>query len=141
MGISKGWVFWYKMQEGLTMSDGELIYTSFDKPTRICKRNRVDLLFENTFHPTQKPIYIYKWLLKNYAKPGDKILDTHGGSMSIVIACIEMGFSINLYEIDKDYFNAGVKRIYNHINQLNAFIERPEIKCNGILIDEYESTI
>jgi len=62
---SKGWIFWYKGQEGLTMSDGELAYSSFDKPTRQVNINRVELLKDGTIHPTQKPVKLYEWLLTN----------------------------------------------------------------------------
>jgi site-specific DNA-methyltransferase (adenine-specific) len=88
---TKGWIVWDKGQHGLTMSDCELAYSSFNKPTRIYLKNRVQLLIEGTIHPTQKPITLYKWLLKNYANEGDKILDTHLGSGSIAIACHDMG--------------------------------------------------
>lgn len=67
-------------------------------------------LYENRIHPTQKPIALYKWLLKNYASIGDKILDTHMGSQSSRIAAFDMGFSYTGFEIDKDYFDAGCKR-------------------------------
>ena len=92
--------------------------------TRIYKKgpNQLDRI-----HPTQKPIALYKWLLTNYAKEGNKILDTHGGSMSNVIACIDMGFEIDCYEIDKDYFNSARTRIEAHVQQLEIFQERPEI--------------
>ena len=63
------------------------------------------------FHPTQKPINLYKWILNNYAKPGDKILDTHVGSASSLIACYEMGFDYVGFEIDKDYYEMATKRI------------------------------
>jgi site-specific DNA-methyltransferase (adenine-specific) len=82
---------------------------------------------ETRVHPTQKPVALYKWLLKNYAKPGDTILDTHGGSMSIVIACIEMGFDIDIWEKDPDYFAAAKKRIENHVKQLPLFGPVPTI--------------
>ena len=72
-------------------------------------------------HPTQKPAELYKFCLKNYAKKGDKILDTHGGSMSIAIACHDMGFDLDLCELDKDYFEAGKKRYENHISQMRMF--------------------
>jgi site-specific DNA-methyltransferase (adenine-specific) len=72
-------------------------------------------------HPTQKPVALYKWLLKNYAKPGDKILDTHGGSMSIALACHDMDYDLDLCELDEDYFKAGVKRYNDHIKQLKLF--------------------
>lgn len=76
---------------------------------------------DKRIHPTQKPISLYKWILKNYAKPGDKILDTHGGSMSSAIACHQMGFDLVLTEIDKDYYAAGVKRYENAIKQQSLF--------------------
>lgn len=75
-------------------------------------------LNEIRIHPTQKPVQLYKWLLKNYAKKGDKILDTHGGSMSIAIACDSMGFDLDICELDPDYFNAGVKRFNDYKLQL-----------------------
>lgn len=69
-------------------------------------------------NPNQKPVKLYKWLLKNYAKQGDKILDTHFGSLSIGIACYDMGFDLTAFEIDKDYFEAGKKRLENHKLQM-----------------------
>jgi site-specific DNA-methyltransferase (adenine-specific) len=74
---SKGWIVWDKGQHGLTMSDCELAYSSFDRATRVKIINRVELLTEGTIHPTQKPVILYKWLLANYAEPGWRILDTH----------------------------------------------------------------
>jgi len=119
---SKGWIFWYKGQQGLTMSDGELAYSSFPTPTRSVCFNRVELLKEGTIHPTQKPVKLYEWLLTNYAQVGDKILDTHGGSMSIALACHNMGFDLTLYEIDKDYFKAGKARLEEHQKQARLFV-------------------
>jgi len=72
---------------------------------------------EERFHPTQKPVALYKWLLHNYAKEGDKILDTHGGSMSIAIACHDMGFDLDLWELDNEYYENGVKRFKQHTAQ------------------------
>ena len=69
-------------------------------------------------HPTQKPIKLYEWLLINYAKEGDKILDTHLGSGSIAIACHNLGFNLTACELDKDYYNAAMKRIKEHQSQL-----------------------
>ena len=66
---------------------------------------------EERIHPTQKPVALYKWLLKNYAKEGDRILDTHGGSMSIAIFCHDMGFDLDLCELDSEYFEAGSRRL------------------------------
>lgn len=82
---SMGWVFWDKGQR-ICNSDGELAFTSFHQALRVAEYNRVELQIEGTIHPTQKPIKLYKWLLDKYAKPGDKILDTHLGSGSIAIA-------------------------------------------------------
>ena len=73
------------------------------------------------FHPTQKPVALYKWLLKNYAKPGDKIFDSHMGSQSSRIACWDGGFDFWGCELDKDYFDSGCKRFENHIKQLKIF--------------------
>lgn len=81
-------------------------------------------------HPTEKPIALYKWLLKNYAKPGDKIIDTHGGSMSHAIACIDMGFDLDIYELDDDYYTAAVDRIKRHVAQLD--LSRPPVHINFI---------
>jgi len=72
---------------------------------------------ETRIHPTQKPVALYKWLLANYANEGDRILDTHGGSMSIAIACWDLGFDLDLWELDADYFAAGVDRLRRHISQ------------------------
>lgn len=130
----KKWIFWGKQTEDTQWGDGELAYTSF--PGVITKfdfawngmiqgdmKNK-----EIRIHPTQKPVQLYKWLLKNYTKEGDKILDTHGGSMSSVIACIDGGFDMTCIEFDDDYFKAGVQRVQNYVRQLDVFIERPEIK-------------
>lgn len=73
---------------------------------------------EIRYHPTQKPVKLYKWLLKNYAKQGDKILDTHLGSGSSRIAAYEMGFDFVGCEIDKDYFEAQEKRWEAHTAQI-----------------------
>ena len=72
-------------------------------------------------HPTQKPCALYRWILKQYAPPQAKILDTHLGSGSIAIACYDMGFDLTGYEIDQDYYNAAVKRIENHKKQLTLY--------------------
>ena len=117
----KGWIVWDKAQHGLTMSDCELAYSSFDSPTRVFTQNRVILLQEGTIHPTQKPVKLYEWLLTHYAKPGDRILDTHLGSGSSRIAAYNLGFDFTGYEIDKDYFDAQEKRFQAHIAQISLF--------------------
>lgn len=118
---TKGWVVWFKGQTGLTMSDCELAYSSFNCATRVVNINRVDLLKQNTIHPTEKPIRLYQWLLENYAKENDKILDTHLGSGSIAIACHNLGFELTGCELDKDYYEAAMKRIEQHKQQQRLF--------------------
>ena len=118
---TKGWIVWFKGQMGLTMSDCELAYSSFQVPTRVVNINRVDLLKQDTIHPTEKPIRLYQWLLDNYAKEGDKILDTHLGSGSIAIACHNLGFELTACELDKDYYDAAMKRLEQHKAQQRLF--------------------
>ena len=118
---SKAWIVWDKGQYGLSMSDCELAFSSFAKPTRIYKKNRFILNIEGTIHPTQKPVTLYKWLLQNYAKQGDKIFDSHLGSQSSRIAAYDLGFDFWGTELDADYFQAGCERFERHIAQGNLF--------------------
>ena len=76
---------------------------------------------ETRIHPTQKPVALYKWLLKNYANEGDKILDTHLGSGSIAVACWDLGFDLEAYEIDGEYYDNATARIETHKSQLQMF--------------------
>jgi site-specific DNA-methyltransferase (adenine-specific) len=118
-----GAIVWYKNKGAPSLSQCEIASISGQK--------KVDYFYyqslggfmarENTIHPTQKPQELYRWLLKNYAKPGDKILDTHGGSGSICIACHDMGFDLDWVELDKDYYDAAVKRFNNHKSQIRMF--------------------
>ena len=117
----KGWIVWDKGQHGLTMSDAELAFSSFQKPTRVKVINRVELLIEGTIHPTQKPVKLYKWLLTNYAEEGDLILDTHVGSASSLIACYDMGFDAVGFEIDEDYYNESKQRLERFMKQITLF--------------------
>ena len=113
---SRGWVFWDKRYEGMhSFSDGELAYTSFQK---LLKKFTYRGDVKKTFHPTQKPVKLYEWLLMNYAKKGDKILDTHLGSGSIAIACHNLGYDLTACELDKEYYDAAMKRLENHTAQL-----------------------
>ena len=137
-------IVWDKQIGDNDFAMAEIASHSFTSSTKICSffsgANRNG---KNTtrIHPTQKPVKLYKWLLKNYGynKDGSKrtILDTHFGSLSIGIACADLGFDLDAYEIDKDYFNSAVKRLQNHINQLDAFVPVPEILVNGKPINEY----
>jgi site-specific DNA-methyltransferase (adenine-specific) len=111
----RNFIAWHKpYMDGMhSMSNVELALTSFDKNAKKISINK-DKGTEDRIHVCQKPVALYKWLLSNYAKPGDRILDTHGGSMSIAIACHDMGFDLDLYELDKDYFEAGKNRLAKH---------------------------
>ena len=98
----------------------ELAWMSFQKPAKIFNKHVVSAE-TNKIHPTQKPVALYKWLLSNYAEPGDKILDTHLGSGSSRIAAYDLGFDFYATELDKDYFNAQEKRFQNFKSQLKLF--------------------
>jgi len=111
-------IVWDKMTYVPTMSQVEQAWTSFDSPARLKKINSNNT---NRIHPTQKPVALYKWLLDNYAKQGDKILDTHMGSGSIAIACHQMGFDLTACELDKDYYESALKRIELNIRQKSLF--------------------
>jgi len=132
-----GWIIWDKLNEGSDQSDCELAWTSFKCGARkftfmwngfiqgrtdngsIAQGNKK--LNEERIHPTQKPVQLYRWLLKNYAKEGDKILDTHLGSGSIAIACHDYKFDLVGCELDTDYYNAALKRFNNHKAQQVLF--------------------
>lgn len=117
-----GWVFWDKLIGG-DFSDGELAWTSFDRALRkfTYSYHGDTSGGHNRIHPTQKPIALYKWILQNYAKPGDKILDTHLGSGSSRIAAYDMGFDFWGYELDADYFEAMENRFKTHISKPTLF--------------------
>ena len=110
-------ICWDKLKGDNNFSMWEMLWTSFDTPAKIYRQ----VSMGERFHPTQKPIKLYKWLLKNYAKEGDTILDTHVGSGSSRIACWEMEFDFTGYEIDKDYWDAQEKRFKVVKNQMNLF--------------------
>ena len=137
--IGKGRIKWNKLvPEGMSFKKYELAYCSlieieieynllwagmqqaksYLEPTTHQSNKQLN---EKRIHPCHKPIMLYKWLIKNYAKGGDKILDTHGGSMSIAIACHDGGFDLDICEIDKEYFDAGVKRFEIHKSQMKLF--------------------
>tara|TARA_R110002153_G_scaffold739_2_gene3489 strand:- start:4941 stop:5588 length:648 start_codon:yes stop_codon:yes gene_type:complete len=118
----KGWIIWDKAQHGLTMSDCEIAYSTFDKPTRIWTQNRVILLQEgNTIHPTQKPVKLYDWIFANYAEKGMRILDTHMGSGSIAIASHYAGMNLTACELDEDYYEEACCRIERETAQQTLF--------------------
>lgn len=120
--LNNNWIIWDKLNPNLSFSEAELAWSSINKNTRIFKRySAMDDDDGKKQHPTQKPIALYKYCLGKYAKQGDKILDTHGGSMSIAVACWDYGFDLDLCELDKEYFDKGVERFENHIKQQKLF--------------------
>ena len=119
---SRCWLLWDKIDYNSDFASHEMAWTSFDKVVKCFRRARStggDSI--GKIHPTQKPVALYKWLLHNYAKEGDKILDTHLGSGSIAIACHDYKYDLTGYEIDEDYYNAAVKRYKAHAAQTKLF--------------------
>ena len=123
---SMGWIVWDKGQRDFSLADGELAWTSFDKAMRIFEMSRGKALAKNNeqggrFHKTQKPEMLYDWILQNYAKEGNLILDTHLGSGSIRIACEKGGFNFIGFEMDKEYYEKQEKRFKNFSAQQRLF--------------------
>jgi site-specific DNA-methyltransferase (adenine-specific) len=118
---SQGFIIWDKKQpQDFSSAMCEMAWMSLQKPAKIFRKHVVTAE-PNKIHPTQKPIKLYRWLLQNYAKQGDRILDTHLGSGSSAIACYEEGFDFVGIELDKDYYDAAVKRFRQHIAQGSLF--------------------
>ena len=114
-------IIWDKKQpENVSFASCEYAWTSFDKSAKTFYQRPQNIDFQR-IHPTQKPIKLYKWLLTNYAKQGDKILDTHLGSGSSRIAAWDMGFDFVGYELDPDYFQAQEKRFNDFKMQTKLF--------------------
>lgn len=125
---SSCWIVWDKQTNG-NLADCELAWTSFNTAVRqfsflwngFARGEQVERI-----HIAQKPVALYKWLLQNYAKQGDRILDTHLGSGSSRIACYDLGFDFTGYELDADYFQAQEERFARHTAQQTLFT--PEVK-------------
>ena len=98
----------------------EMAWTNIKKPAKLFKHLHVQNK-DKRIHPTQKPVKLYEWLLMNYAKEGNKILDTHLGSGSIAIACHNLGYDLTGYELDKEYYDNAIKRITEHQAQTRIF--------------------
>lgn len=124
---SSCWIVWDKVNGENDFADCELAYTSFKSAVRIFRFMWSGMLQgdmknkEIRYHPCQKPVALYKWLLTNYAKEGDTILDTHLGSGSIAIACHDLGFSLTGVELSEEYYEKAKKRIFDHQRQLKLF--------------------
>lgn len=125
--LQGGMLYWHKHVTMPTYSQGELAWLSW-----LNKIDFVDIAWhgmiqhdmknkEVRIHPTQKPVKLYEWLLMNYAKKGDKILDTHLGSGSIAIACHNLKFDLAACELDTEYYEAAIKRLKEHKQQLTMF--------------------
>jgi site-specific DNA-methyltransferase (adenine-specific) len=124
MPPSPCWIVWDKRNGGNDFADCELAYTSFKTAVRKFEwlwngfqQQNHGRFREKRIHPTQKPVALYKWILTNYAKPGQTILDTHGGSGSICIACHDLGFDLDWYELDKEYYDMACERFERHKQQ------------------------
>ena len=125
--LQGGMLYWHKQVTMPTYSQGELAWLSW--------LNKIDFVNiawhgmiqhdmknkEQRIHPTQKPVKLYEWLLINYAKEGNKILDTHLGSGSIALACHNLGYDLTACELDKEYYDAAIKRIEQHKQQIRMF--------------------
>ena len=114
-------LIWDKKQpEGVSFASCEMAWTSFDKSAKT-HYQRPQNADNVRIHPTQKPVKLYEWLLMNYAKEGDKILDTHLGSGSIAIACHNRKYDLVGCELDKEYYDKAIERIKNHVSQQQLF--------------------
>ena len=124
---SRCWVVWDKETQHSNFADLEMAWTSFDLSAKIYKLRWNGMLQhdmknkEIRIHPTQKPVKLYEWILRGWAKEGDKILDTHLGSGSIAIACHNMKYDLTACELDKEYYEAAMHRIEQHKRQLTLF--------------------
>ena len=107
----KGWLVWDKGQRGLSMSDCELAYTSFDTPTRIFTLNRVELQIEGTIHPTQKPVELCEYFIKTYTRPGEVVADICAGSATTAVAALNTGRRFICFETVPAYYAAATERI------------------------------
>lgn len=117
----KGWIVWDKGQDGLTMSDCEIAYTNFDCPTRIIRMNRVELLKDNTIHPTQKPLKLFMKCVENYSKENDIVLDCFSGSGTTAVACHNLHRRFICIEKDPEYCQASCERLEQAQRQQTLF--------------------
>ena len=152
VGLVGGGIVWNKLGVNIgrrnpmpTLSDCEYAFCSMRTNIKMFSYTYIGNVIGNDYqiqrgpseriHPTQKPVALYKWLLTNYAKPGDKILDTHVGSASSLIACHDMGFDAVGFELDADYYKASKERLNRHMAQIQIteLIPEPEPEQISIL--------
>ena len=119
-------IIWDKEQTVDNFASAEYAWTNCKMPAKVFRYSIHKVMSDRKaeggkIHPTQKPIALYKWLLKNYAKEGDKILDTHVGSASSLIACHQMNFEYIGFELDKEYFDKATKRMADEMAQISLF--------------------
>jgi site-specific DNA-methyltransferase (adenine-specific) len=129
---SEGWICWdktFKYNQKLNVGEFELAWSSLNIKHSFIRYTscgnfqgfenpRADYTKKKSFHPTSKPVQLYEFMLMNYAKEGDKILDTHLGSGSIALACHNLGYDLTACELDKEYYEASLKRLNQHQSQL-----------------------
>jgi site-specific DNA-methyltransferase (adenine-specific) len=123
MPTSEYFLIWDKKQAMPNFARCEYAWVSMGlkTPAKICEHSIHVHNQTEKIHPTQKPIYLYKYILDNYTKENDKILDTHLGSGSIAIACADYGFELTACELDKEYYDKAIQRIQNHLLQQKLF--------------------
>jgi site-specific DNA-methyltransferase (adenine-specific) len=122
--VSGCWIFWDKINgNGSHFADGEFAWTNFKKSSKKFTCSVFNGLNggKDRIHPTEKPVKLYNFILKTFAKTNDKILDTHLGSGSIAIACHDYGFELTACELDKEYYDKAIQRIKNHVSQQRLF--------------------
>jgi site-specific DNA-methyltransferase (adenine-specific) len=132
-GSCRGPIIWDKGQHGFTLADGEFAWSDFDKPLRICpcgksirsadKKNNAG----ERMHPTEKPVYLYRWVLERYAKPGHRILDTHLGSGTHAIACLMMGFELVACELNPEYYKKEIQKIRNWESSHQEMFDKKDV--------------
>jgi len=123
---SEYFLIWDKHQTVDNFASAEYAWTNCKKPAKVFRYSIHKTMSDRKaeggkIHPTQKPVKLYEWLLMNYAEKGNKILDTHLGSGSIAIACHNLGYDLTACELDTEYYNAAIKRLKQHQQQLTMF--------------------
>jgi len=121
LGQTRCILIWDKHNGTNPLADAEIAWTNLDRPVRKFTMHHFSSGYGKKIHPTQKPVRLYEWILQTFAKPTDRILDTHLGSGSIAVACHNTGHSLDAYEIDAEYFAAAQARLHEHQRQLRLF--------------------